>query len=64
MPTLAIGGRADGALLPGPYAASPDCFTGYYEMQLLDGVGHFPHREAPEQVVGRIVSFLTEHGRS
>ncbi len=63
VPTLAIGGKADGALLPGTYEATPSCYTGHYEMTLLDGVGHFPHREAPDKVIPRIVEFLAEHGR-
>lgn len=63
VPTLAIGGKADGALVPGAYAATPRCYTGHYEMTLLDGIGHFPHREAPEKVIPRIVDFLDQHGR-
>lgn len=62
IPTLAVGGLADGALLPGAYERTSSCFTGHYEMALLEGVGHFPHREAPDEVIPRIVAFMTAHG--
>ena len=33
-------------------------FTGGYRRVLLDGVGHFPAREAPNEVANEIVSHL------
>ena len=33
-------------------------FTGGYRRVLLDGVGHFPHPEAPDLVVATIIKFL------
>ena len=58
VPTLAIGGRADGALDPAAYAATPEAFTGPYEVELIDRAGHFPHREEPEVCARLILKFL------
>jgi pimeloyl-ACP methyl ester carboxylesterase len=33
-------------------------FSGRYERLLLDGVGHFPHRESPTQVADAIIRSL------
>ncbi len=63
VPSLAIGGRADGALVLETYAETPQYYEAHYDMALLDGVGHFPHREAPEAVNDLIVGFLTEFDR-
>ena len=32
-------------------------FKGRYERQVLDGVGHFPQREAPREVAQAILAF-------
>jgi pimeloyl-ACP methyl ester carboxylesterase len=58
VPTLAFFGGSDGGLDPGLRARSPACFSGPYEMVLLDGVGHFLHREAPRQFIERTLAFL------
>lgn len=63
VPSLAIGGLADGALIAGTYATTPPHYEAHYEMELLEGIGHFPHREAPEKVIDRILGFLDAHGR-
>jgi pimeloyl-ACP methyl ester carboxylesterase len=36
-------------------------FTGEYHRVVLDGVGHFPHREAAESVVQRVHQHLHGH---
>jgi pimeloyl-ACP methyl ester carboxylesterase len=33
-------------------------FTGGYRRAVLDGVGHFPHREAPDEVAGLVDEHL------
>ncbi len=63
VPSLALGGRQDGALDPSLYQHTPEHYTAHYEWELLDGVGHFPHSEAPERVIPRVVAFLDAHGR-
>jgi len=35
-------------------------FTGPYRRLVLDGVGHFPPREAPEAVAAALTSHLVE----
>jgi pimeloyl-ACP methyl ester carboxylesterase len=36
-------------------------FSGGYQRLLLDGVGHFPHREAPERVADAAAHFFENH---
>jgi pimeloyl-ACP methyl ester carboxylesterase len=49
-PTLMIQGSDDRCDHPSGSANLERFFAGRYERILLDGVGHFPHREAPEAV--------------
>lgn len=49
-PTLMIQGGDDRCDQPAGSENQEHLFTGGYERILLDGVGHFPHREAPEAV--------------
>jgi pimeloyl-ACP methyl ester carboxylesterase len=35
-------------------------FTGSYDRVLLEGVGDFPHREAPDKVAARILQHLSQ----
>lgn len=37
-------------------------FAGGYRRAMLDGVGHFPAREAPIEVVSDLLSCLKEFG--
>jgi pimeloyl-ACP methyl ester carboxylesterase len=36
-------------------------FTGGYNRAVLDGVGHFPHREAPREVAAIVTAHLRAH---
>jgi hypothetical protein len=36
-------------------------FTGSYTRLLLNGIGHFPHREAPEEVAEAVLGHLQDH---
>ncbi len=58
VPTLVLHGAADGVNLPASSANREHLFTGHYERVLLEGVGHFPQREAPQQVARELVRFL------
>lgn len=60
VPTLVIHGEADGVSLLQSSANSAHFFRDRYERTLLPGVGHFPQREAPEQVTQTVLSFLAE----
>ena len=58
VPTLVLHGDADACNHPDSSAGKDDFFTGPYHRLLLEGVGHFPHREAPEQVAAAILAFV------
>jgi pimeloyl-ACP methyl ester carboxylesterase len=53
-PTLMIQGAEDRCDLPSGSEHQERFFTGGYRRVLLDGVGHFPHREAPNVVAEAI----------
>lgn len=48
--TLQLHGALDSCLLPETADGSGEYVRGAYELQVLAGVGHFPHQEAPEAV--------------
>ncbi len=57
VPTVVIQGAEDGVNI---FAEAPtgrdEFFTGGHKRIVLDGVGHFPHREQPQAVVDSILS--------
>jgi pimeloyl-ACP methyl ester carboxylesterase len=57
-PTLMIQGNADMCDPPSESEGQERYFTGGYRRLLLDGVGHFPAREAPNEVANEVVSHL------
>jgi pimeloyl-ACP methyl ester carboxylesterase len=58
VPTLMIQGGADGVTLPETTAGKGQYFTGGYARHVLDGVGHFPTREAAERINKLLLEFL------
>ena len=54
-PTLQLHGALDAASLPRTAQGSGRYVIAPYEWRLLDGVGHFPHLEAPDVVLGEIL---------
>ena len=58
VPTLMIQGGSDFCDDPGESEGLERHFTGGYERLLLDGVGHFPHREASADVSAAILGHL------
>lgn len=63
-PTLMIQGGVDTCDEPEASEGQERNFTGIYRRQLLDGVGHFPTREAPEVVAeSAIAHFLRPRAR-
>jgi len=59
VPTLQLHGALDRCLLPSTAHGSGAWVNAPYELQVLDGLGHFPHEEDPELVSAA----LLEHAR-
>jgi pimeloyl-ACP methyl ester carboxylesterase len=59
-PVLHLHGDVDTCVLPATAAGSGQFVSGRYEWRVLDGVGHFPHNEAPELVGGELVRWAKE----
>lgn len=59
--TLVIHGGADGCVVPEASEGTGDHVGGDYRRVVLDGVGHFPHREAPDAVLALLTDWLREH---
>ncbi|HEY0204866.1 MAG TPA: alpha/beta hydrolase [Acetobacteraceae bacterium] len=57
VPTLVLHGGADTCNHPDTSLGREAFFQGRYERQVLDGIGHFPQREAPQAVADAIVRF-------
>ncbi|GAA2510310.1 alpha/beta hydrolase [Pilimelia columellifera subsp. columellifera] len=60
VPTLQLHGALDTAILPRTAQGSGRYVSAAYEWQLLENVGHFPHVEQPEQVVGEILRWAKQ----
>jgi pimeloyl-ACP methyl ester carboxylesterase len=54
-PTLQLHGELDPAVLPRTAQGSGRYVTAPYEWRLLEGIGHFVHREARDIVTGEIL---------
>jgi pimeloyl-ACP methyl ester carboxylesterase len=61
-PTLMVQGAEDRCDPPGESAEDQRYFMGGYRRVVLDGVGHFPAREAPVRVAEEIVTHLQDRG--
>jgi pimeloyl-ACP methyl ester carboxylesterase len=63
VPTLVIHGLEDRVVLPQSSEEEGKYFSGFYSRHLLEGVGHFPTREAPNRVASLVVPFLNANLR-
>jgi len=59
-PTLQLQGSLDPITLPATAQGSGRYVLADYEWRLLDGIGHFPHIEAPELVTGEIIRWAKD----
>src|SRR5882724_150661 len=60
-PTLMIQGASDSCDAPEESEGLDQFFIGGYQRLLLDGVGHFPHREAPGLVADAVLGLLESY---
>jgi pimeloyl-ACP methyl ester carboxylesterase len=58
VPTLMIQGGIDSVTLPDTTAGKDQYFTSGYRRVVLDGIGHFPTREAADAVNRLLLEFL------
>lgn len=59
VPTLMIQGSVDGTVMPKSTEAQDRYFTSGYRRVVLEGIGHFPTREAPDAVADLILEHIT-----
>ncbi|MEW6344809.1 MAG: alpha/beta hydrolase [Paraburkholderia sp.] len=57
VPSLVLHGDADACNHPDSSAGKERFFAGPYQRVVLKGVGHFPQREAPDEVASAILNF-------
>jgi pimeloyl-ACP methyl ester carboxylesterase len=60
VPTLQLHGALDPVVLPATAQGSGLYVEGTYEWRLLDGVGHFPHREVPALVSSELIRWAKD----
>lgn len=58
LPTVYFQGEVDGINPPSASRSVPAKFTGPFERVTLPGVGHFPQREAPDEVAAKLVALF------
>ena len=57
-----IQGASDYCDDPGESEGLGKFFTGSYERVVLEGVGHFPHRESPLRVAEAVIRKIRDEG--
>ncbi len=62
VPVLHLHGARDACVLPATAQGSGQFVAGSYEWRLLDGIGHYPHNEAPEAVSGELIRWAKATG--
>jgi pimeloyl-ACP methyl ester carboxylesterase len=60
VPSLVLHGAVDSCNAPESSAGRERFFKGPYLRQIIDGVGHFPQRESPQEVASSILKFCEQ----
>jgi pimeloyl-ACP methyl ester carboxylesterase len=60
VPALVVGGADDPPVFQRAYAATPSRFTAPCEVRILDGAGHWPHRENEPAFLEALLEFLAK----
>ena len=58
VPGLIVGGSDDPPVFQNGFAATPKRFTASCDVRILDGAGHWPHREQEAAFVAALLEFL------
>jgi pimeloyl-ACP methyl ester carboxylesterase len=58
VPALVVGGADEPPVLQRGYAATPRRFTAACDVRILDGAGHWPHRENEDAFLEALLEFL------
>lgn len=58
VPGLIVGGSDDPGVFQRGFAATPTRFTAPCVVRILDGAGHWPHREREDEFVAALLEFL------
>ncbi|MFD0891284.1 alpha/beta fold hydrolase, partial [Streptosporangium algeriense] len=61
-PTLQVHGSLDPHTLPRTAQGSSRHVTGSYRWRLIEGAGHFPHEERPQEFDAELLSWLADAG--
>jgi pimeloyl-ACP methyl ester carboxylesterase len=60
VPALIVGGSDEPPVLQRGYQATPRRFTAHCDVRILDGAGHWPHRENEDAFVEALLAFLED----
>ena len=60
VPGLIVGGSDDPDVIQRAYALTPDRFSAPCEVLVIDGAGHWPHREQEDAFVDALLTFLAD----
>ncbi|HUS21868.1 MAG TPA: alpha/beta hydrolase [Aeromicrobium sp.] len=58
VPALIVGGADDPPVFQRAFAATPRHFSAPCEVEIIDGAGHWPHREQEDAFVDALLAFL------
>jgi pimeloyl-ACP methyl ester carboxylesterase len=60
VPTLTIAGECDGCIGVEHFPSMKSCFSNEFELLIMQGAGHFMHREQPEEFATAVINFFDQ----